>query len=103
MADASLHNSKGEFALEPDVEPGTVPAPVIYELRRCYREAKDYAGALSDAMKAQAEKFKIKPGALKRYIAALEGDKIDEARTEAEQLERLIEASGPKVAEGAEA
>jgi hypothetical protein len=38
------------FELE-STEPGTVPAGVIAELRRCYREAKDYAGALADALR----------------------------------------------------
>lgn len=81
-----------DFALEPSPPPGEISETVINELRRCYREAKDYTGALGDAVKAQAEKAKIKPAALLRYIAALEGDTIDEAAKEAEDLERLIES-----------
>lgn len=87
-----------EFDLEPSPPPGEISENVIEELRRCYREAKDYTGALRDAVKAQAEKAKIKPAALRRYIAALEGDTIDEAAKEAEDLERLIE--GHAKAEG---
>lgn len=81
-----------EFELEPPT-PGAPSEHVIAELRRCYREAKDYAGALSEALKVQSEKHKIKPAALRRYIAALEGDRLDDAREEAEDLERLIEGA----------
>jgi len=90
--DATIAES-GEppFELVPSPPPGEIPARTIDELRICYREAKDYAGAFRDAIKAQAERAKIKPAALRRYIAALEGDKIDEAAKEAEDLERLIE------------
>lgn len=80
----------GDFALEPD-EPGVVPARVIDELRRCYREAKDYTGALNDAIKAQAEKHKVEPGALRKYVAALESDDIEDTRKEIDDLRRLIE------------
>jgi len=83
-----------DFALQPSPPPGEISENVIAELRRCYREAKDYAGAFRDALKAQSEKARIRPGALRRYIAALEGDSIDEAAKEAEDLERLIEAHG---------
>jgi len=78
-----------DFALEP-VEPGVVPPRVIDELRRCYREATDYGAAFSDAVKAEAEKYVINAKALRRYIAALEGDKLDEAAKEAADLEKLI-------------
>lgn len=81
----------GDFALEPDPPPGTVPDVIIGELRRCYRQSKDYAAALAEALKAQAEKHRISPGALKRYIAALEKDSTEEAEQEAEDLMRLIQ------------
>lgn len=89
------HDGKvvAEFGLESPT-PGAPSAHVVGELRRCYREAKDYAEAFGDAIKAQAEKHHLKPGALRRYIAALEGDKLKEAAEEAADLERLIEA-GP--------
>jgi hypothetical protein len=78
-----------DFALEPS-EPGVVPERVIAELRRAYREATDYAAAFGDAVKAQAERYAINGKALRRYIVALEGDKLDEAAAEAADLERLI-------------
>jgi hypothetical protein len=92
--DATISES-GEppFDLEPS-EPGVVPARVIDELRRCYREVKDYTQALADAVKAQAEKHGIEPGALRKYIAALEGDKTDQVSKEIEDLRRLIEEGG---------
>lgn len=81
----------GDFALEPDT-PGIVPPRVIDELRRCYREAKDYSAALAEAVKAQAEKHSVEPGALRKYIAALESDDIEDTRKEIDDLRRLIES-----------
>lgn len=83
-----------DFALEPS-EPGIVPPRVIDELRRCYREAKDYAQALADAVKAQAEKHSVEPAALRKYIAALESDDIEDTRKEIDDLRRLIEENAP--------
>jgi len=82
----------GDFALEPS-EPGIVPQRVIYELRRCYREAKDYTGALTEAIKAQAEKHDVEPAALRKYIAALESDDMDGTRKEVDDLQRLLEGA----------
>ena len=79
-----------DFALEPS-EPGIVPARVIEELRRCYREVKNYSQALGDAIKAQAEAHSVEPGALRKYIAALESDDIEDTRKEIDDLRRLIE------------
>ena len=76
------------FALEPS--DGNIPPRVIEELRGAYAIAKDYAQSYSDAAKAQAEKFKLKPGALKKYIAALENDSTDDLRDEMTDLEKLI-------------
>ncbi len=80
------------FDLEPPSSPGHIPERVILELRQACATAADYSGAFSDACKAQAEKHGIKPGALKRYIKALEGDKLDDAEQEAEDLQALIES-----------
>ena len=80
---------KDGFALEPTG--GPIPSGVILELRRLHSGAREASSGLSEAIKAQAEKHTIKGGALRRYIAALEGDKVDAARLEAEDLERLIE------------
>lgn len=79
------------FTLEPDVHPGTVPPRVIDELRHCFRIARDHTKAYGDALVAQAEKFKVKPGALRRYIAAVEGDKLEDVERENDDLARLIE------------
>lgn len=78
------------FALEP-IEPGVVPPRVIEELRTAHRVASDYALAFNDACKAQAEKHKVAPKALRRYIAALEADKLKDAEKEADDLARLID------------
>lgn len=81
-----------EFELEPP-KPGAPSEHVIAELRRCYREAKDYTGAFTEAIKAQAEKHKLAPGALRKYIAALDGDKISDAEKEASDIELLIKGA----------
>lgn len=81
------------FALEAP-QPGHVPARVIDELRHGYRVASDYATAFNDAAIAQAEKYSIKPGALKRYIRAIEGDKLKDVEDEADDLQALIAAHG---------
>lgn len=89
----SVHMTGGTgeaFALEEPLEPGHVPNRVIEELRHCYRTAKDYAGAYGEAAKAQAEKHKVAPKALKTYIAALENEKLAETSKEADDLARLI-------------
>lgn len=78
------------FELEAE-KPGTVPPRVIEELRRCYREAKDYASAFGDALKAQAAKHDVEPAALRRYIAALENDGLEDAVKEITDLTRLID------------
>lgn len=83
-----------DFALEPPIEPGKVPKRVIDELCTSFRIASDYAGAFSDALRAQAEKFKIHPKALRRYVVALEGDKTADARKELDDLERLLDGAG---------
>lgn len=79
-----------EFALEPSVPRGEIPERVIGELRTARRTAKDYARAYSDAAKAQAGKYGVNERALKRFIAALEDDKVGELDAEAQALERLI-------------
>lgn len=80
-----------DFALEPsEPEGGRIPWSVIDELRHARAIAKDYVQGYSDAAKAQAEKYKLKPSALKRYIAALEDDKLDDLDAETNDLEKLI-------------
>lgn len=78
-----------EFALEPS--DGKIPDRVIEELRHAYAIAKDYATAYSEAAKAQAEKHKLKPGALKKYIAALENDSVADLNDEISDLEKLMQ------------
>ena len=69
---------------------GEVPAAVITELRVQYADHKDSGAALSEAIKLQAEKYGVKPGALRRYIAALEQDSVEDVEAECKDLERLI-------------
>lgn len=84
----AMEKNPEDFALEPS--DGNIPPRVIEELRGAYAIAKDYAQSYSDAAKAQAEKFKLKPAALKKYIAALENDSTDDLRDEMSDLEKLI-------------
>lgn len=87
MTDPAAEN----FELEPSA-PGTVPPRVVDELRTCYRTARQYTGAFSDALKAQAVKHEVEPAALRRYITALENDGLADAAKENADLARLLEA-----------
>lgn len=78
------------FNLEPSTTPGEVPQRVIDELCEAKRTAQDYAQAFNDAAKAQAEKYKVNAAALKRYVGAIVGDKIETLEVENEHLERLL-------------
>jgi hypothetical protein len=80
-----------EFALEPSSPPGEVPEAVIAELMTVRQTAKDYAGAYADAVKAQADKFKVNANALKRYIAARQDDKLNDLDIELADLARMME------------
>lgn len=79
-----------DFELEPPPVKGEIPERIVNELCACRRTAKDYAQAYSDACKTQAEKHGIPPAALKRYIAALVDDKLEDARVEIDALEKLL-------------
>ena len=79
-----------EFELEPSVPPGEIPQATIDELRECRRRAKDFAQAFSEAVKAQAEKYGIAPGALRKYVCALEDDTVERVADETADLERLL-------------
>lgn len=74
------------------IVPGQVPQPVIDELREACRRASDFSASFGEACNAQAEKYKIKPKALRRYVVALEGDKLRDVEKEAEDLQALIAA-----------
>jgi hypothetical protein len=86
----AIEKTLENFELEPSEPTGDIPESVIAELRGARAVAKDYAQGYSDAVKAQAEKYKLKAGALKRYIAALEDDKLQELDEEMTDLEKLI-------------
>jgi hypothetical protein len=90
LADGFNAATKDDFHLEPDTPPGKVPERVILELMQARKTAVSYAGAYADAAKQQAEKYKVNPAALKRYIAALVDDKVEKLRVEAEHVERLL-------------
>ena len=77
-----------DFAVEPS--DGNIPERVIDELCAAKTTAKDYAEAYTAAVTGQAERYKIKPAALRRYIAAKEADKLDDLDAEMTDLEKLI-------------
>jgi hypothetical protein len=79
------------LVLEPSPsKQGEVPENVIIALRAQYSEVASYSQDLTEAFKVQAEKYGIKPGALRRYVAALEHDKLEDTAAECKDLERLI-------------
>jgi hypothetical protein len=70
--------------------PQAIDQAVIDELVGGKLRAADMTAACSDAIKAQAEKHNVKPGALRKYVAALAADKLEDARAETQQLADLI-------------
>ena len=92
MNDLATPAQSEDFALEPAMEPGHVPERVIEELMRCRQEALSYAEGYSEAVKTQAEKFKVKAGALKRYVNARVSDTLEELNAETDDLNKLLEA-----------
>ncbi|MCC6812259.1 MAG: hypothetical protein IT381_32860 [Deltaproteobacteria bacterium] len=87
--DPPEHDLAGEV---PQIGPEHIPERVIDELREACRIAADHSGAFSDACKAQAEKYHVKPGALKRFVKALEGDTLNDVEEEMDDLAALIVA-----------
>jgi hypothetical protein len=79
-----------DFNLESPAEPGKVPDSVIEELRGLRTAANDSATDFREAINVMADKYKVKRAALRRYVVALGLDKVDEAKAEAVDLERLI-------------
>ena len=86
-------NSEGEYQLEPDVTPGTVPTRVLDELRVLRTRLNEAQTAFAEAIKLQSEKHGVKSAALRKVIIALGRDKVDEVRAEAEDIESLIEGA----------
>lgn len=80
------------FELEPPPPPGELPDRVLEELIHVRTIAKDYASSYSEAVKTQAEKYKINVAALKRFIAAKCDDKLAEAQEEADALAKLLDS-----------
>lgn len=84
-----MNDTPAPFDLE-TITPGIVPQRVIDALCDARTTAKDYAEAYNGAIVAQAEKYKIQPGALKRFINAKEADALEKLDKETDDLERLI-------------
>jgi hypothetical protein len=79
-----------DFSLEPAPSQGEIPQRVIDELVGARRIAKNFVEAFADAVIAQADKYKVNKSALKRYVCAIESDKIDEMNSEVADLEKLL-------------
>lgn len=84
----AIDNDAETFALEPS--DGNIPPRVIDELCAARTTAKDYAEAYTAAVTGQAERYKINPAALKRFINAKTADKLDDLDAELNDLEKLI-------------
>lgn len=88
--DAPKDGTTDEFKLESGLPKGEIPQRVVDELVSVREIAKDYAQSYSDAIKAQGEKHGIPVGALKRYVAAVGDNKLEDARNETDALEKLL-------------
>lgn len=70
---------------------GEILQRTIDELVEAKRRASDMAKAFGDAIAAVAEQAQIKPSALRRYVCALAGDKVDDVERETDDLAALLE------------
>lgn len=68
----------------------SISQAVMRELERAGQEAKGYAEAYSEAVKAQAEKHGLEPAVLKKFINARITDKVGKFRREVEQGDQLL-------------
>ncbi len=81
----------GEVKFELDMpENGRVGKNVLADLVRERNIAKDHAQAFADAVKRVAEKHRVKPVALKRYVVAIADDKVAALNKETDDLELLL-------------
>jgi hypothetical protein len=82
-----------DLELEPSPsKPGLPPDAVLTELMALKQDALDAASNYLKAVATQAEKYKCKGGALKKYISACLMDRVAEARVELNDLERLLDS-----------
>lgn len=88
--DKGKQTEHGEFELEESPVRGEVPERVITELVNAKGTARNLAKAFGDSIKTQAEKYGIKPGALRKYVTARHADKIEEVDAELTDLAKLI-------------
>lgn len=88
---ATLEGDAGtKFDLEPSPVRGEVPAAVREELVALKVAAKDAAAGFAAAIEAQAEKYGVSRPALRRYITAMAGDKLEALEAENESLAQLL-------------
>lgn len=69
---------------------GKVPPGVVEELKNLRTRANGAVTLFREAVKVQADKHKVKPAALRRYVVALGNDKVDELKAEAVDIEALV-------------
>jgi hypothetical protein len=93
-AQKALDKRKREEAakgpVDPNVVKGEVPQAVVEELVSAKERAADLAGAYTDAVKAMAEKYGVKKGALSKFVNAIAADKVEDARAETAQLADML-------------
>ena len=68
-----------------------IPKQTIKELVNLRSEAKLAAETFSEAVAAQAEKHNVNKGALKKYVSALEADKVGKLDEETAAILEMIE------------
>lgn len=87
---ATVEEERQSMVLEPSPKAGEIPDSVLDELVAGKDRAKNAATDFASAVERVAEKYKVKKGALKRYVTARAGDKLDELREETDSPESLL-------------
>ena len=82
-------------AKQPTTRRVTMDKAVIDELVQLRSEAKLRAEMFSEAVALQAKKNAISKGALRRYVCAVEADKLEALGAEASALEELLGSEKP--------
>lgn len=75
--------------------PQDIPDATVEELMTLRTAARLAAEDFGTAVKAQAEKFSCRPGALRRYVTAKEAAKLADLDAEAEDLAKLMMRDEP--------
>jgi len=84
-----------KFDLEPTLPTGQIPARVLVELIALRAAQRSAIETYAEAVTAQATKFSVGKKALRRFIAAVDNDKLADLKLECAGVQQLIDNQMP--------